>query len=107
MRYLWLHGFASGPTSGKGRFVKERLGERGIELAIPDLNAPAFSGLTVTRMLGQIDALAGGQDQLVLLGSSLGGFTAATWAVAHPGRVRALVLLAPAFDLGPRWAARM
>ena len=45
--------------------------------------------------------------ELVLLGSSLGGFTAATWAVSRPGRVRALVLLAPAFDLGPRWAARM
>jgi hypothetical protein len=106
MRYLWLHGFASGPTSGKGQFVKERLGERGIELAIPDLNAPAFSGLTVSRMLGQIDALSDGRE-LVLLGSSLGGFVAATWAVARPGRVRALVLLAPAFDLGARWAARM
>jgi len=106
MRYLWLHGFASGPTSSKGRFVQERLRERGVELAIPDLNAPAFFGLTVSRMLGQIDELAG-KDELVLLGSSLGGFTAATWAATRPGRVRALVLLAPAFDLGPRWTRRM
>lgn len=107
MRYLWLHGFASGPTSGKGRFVRERLRERGIELLIPDLNAPSFFGLTVSRMLSQIDALAEGAGELVMLGSSLGGFTAAAWAATRPGRTRALVLLAPAFDLGPRWAARM
>ena len=132
MRYLWLHGFASGPTSGKGRFIRERLRERGVELSIPDLNAPAFFDLTVTRMLGQLDALdaaaegrpasihaerdpggrreygdSPGADGLVLFGSSLGGFVAATWAASRPDRTRALVLLAPAFDLAPRWAARM
>jgi len=106
MRYLWLHGFASGPTSSKGQFVRERLRERGIELAIPDLNEPAFFDLTVSRMLARVDAIAGGEE-VVLFGSSLGGFTAATWAATRPGRTKALVLLAPAFDLGPRWAARM
>jgi pimeloyl-ACP methyl ester carboxylesterase len=107
MRYLWLHGFASGPTSSKGQFVKEQLRRRGIELLIPDLNAPAFFDLTVSRMLGQLDALAEGGGELVIFGSSLGGFTAATWAATRPGRTHALVLLAPAFDLAPRWAARM
>jgi uncharacterized protein len=106
MRYLWLHGFASGPTSSKGQFVKERLRERGIELAIPDLNEPAFFDLTVSRMLARIDTIAAAEE-VVLFGSSLGGFTAATWAASRPGRTRALVLLAPAFDLAPRWAARM
>jgi len=24
MRHLWLHGFASGPTSSKGQFVRDR-----------------------------------------------------------------------------------
>jgi uncharacterized protein len=106
MRHTWLHGFASGPTSSKGQFVRERLRERGIDLAIPDLNQPAFFDLTVSRMLGQIDALAGA-DPVVLFGSSLGGFTAATWAALHPDRAAALVLLAPAFELGPRWRKRM
>src|SRR5258708_6312867 len=85
MRHLWLHGFASGPTSSKGRFVGERLRERGIELVIPDLNEPAFFDLTVTRMLERVDALAGA-DRVALFGSSLGGFTAATWAARRPGR---------------------
>jgi len=107
MRHLWLHGFASGPTSSKGQFVKARLRERGVDLVIPDLNEPAFYDLTVTRMLERVDALTEGKDPVVLFGSSLGGFVAATWAAAHPDRARALVLLAPAFDLGPRWEARM
>ena len=59
-------------------------------------------------MLGQLDVLSqGSPEAVVLLGSSLGGFTAATWAASRPGRVASLVLLAPAFDLGPRWSARM
>ena len=107
MRFVWLHGFASGPTSSKGQFVRARLRERGDDLLLPDLNEPSFFGLTVSRMLAQLDALLPGDEPVVLFGSSLGGFTAATWAAARPGRVRALVLLAPAFDLGPRWERRM
>jgi len=106
MLHLWLHGFASGPTSSKAQFVRDRLRERGIELAIPDLNEPAFFDLTVSRMLARVDALAAGEE-VILFGSSLGGFTAATWAATRPGRTRALVLLAPAFELAQRWAARM
>src|SRR3954467_10201267 len=37
MRFVWLHGFASGPASSKGRFVRARLWQRGIELSLPDL----------------------------------------------------------------------
>ena len=107
MRFIWLHGFASGPTSGKGQFVRARLRERGLALEIPDLNEPAFFDLTVTRMLAQLDALLEGDEPVVLFGSSLGGFTAATWAATWPHRMRALVLLAPAFDLAPRWERRM
>lgn len=105
-RFVWLHGFASGPTSSKARFVRERLAERGVELVIPDLNEPSFFDLTVSRMLGQVDQVARG-GEVVLFGSSLGGFTAATWASTRPGRTQALVLLAPAFDLAPRWESRM
>ena len=107
MRYVWLHGFASGPSSGKGQFVRARLEEHGLHLAIPDLNEPSFFDMTMSRMLSQVDVLAQGEGPLVLFGSSLGGFTAATWAATRPGRTAALVLLAPAFDLAPRWAARM
>jgi pimeloyl-ACP methyl ester carboxylesterase len=107
MRFIWLHGFASGPQSKKGLYLRARLEERGAHLVIPDLNLPRFFGLTVTRMLGQIDELAQGEGQVVLFGSSLGGYTAATWAATQPRRTAALVLLAPAFDLASRWTSRM
>ena len=105
MRYLWLHGFASSPASSKGRFVRERLAERGVRLEIPDLNEPSFRELTVTRMVGQIDAVLH-DDRVMLFGSSLGGYTAALWSALRPGRAAALVLLAPAFDLSERWKRR-
>ena len=107
MEFIWLHGFASGPGSSKGQFVRARLAERGAELAIPDLNDRSFFFLTVSRMLAQTDALAEKARPVVLFGSSLGGFTAATWAATRPGRCAALVLLAPAFDLAPRWQSRI
>jgi uncharacterized protein len=106
MRFVWLHGFASGPTSTKARYVEGRLRTRGIVLEIPDLNAPAFRDLTVTRMLAQLDQLLRG-ERVVLFGSSLGGFVAATYAARRPEQVASAVLLAPAFDLAARWQARM
>jgi len=105
MRYVWLHGFASGPDSTKGRFVRDRLAERDTRLEIPDLNHPAFRDLTVTRSLEHVDALLSG-ERVVLFGSSLGGYTAALWSALRPGRAASLVLLAPAFDLAARWKER-
>ena len=52
-RFVWLHGFASSPQSGKGQFMRARLEERGVHLVIPDLNEPSFFDLTVSRMLGK------------------------------------------------------
>jgi pimeloyl-ACP methyl ester carboxylesterase len=106
MRFIWLHGFSSGPGSGKAAYMRERLAARGVSLQVPDLNQPSFRDLTITRMLDQIDELAGG-DVVVLFGSSLGGYTAAIWSATRPRRAAALVLLAPAFDLAARWKARM
>jgi pimeloyl-ACP methyl ester carboxylesterase len=106
MRFIWLHGFASAPTSTKARYLKERLAAKGRTLEIPDLNEPSFRDLTVTRMLDQLAKISG-QDRLVLFGSSLGGYTAAIHAARHPDQVAAAVLLAPAFDLARRWEERM
>ena len=103
MLVVYLHGFASSARSSKATFLAARLRAHGIELVTPDLNAPDFSTLTVSRMIEQvtaaIDALPDGP--VALIGSSLGGFVAVQVALRRPSRIDRLVLLAPALDFGP------
>lgn len=108
----YLHGFASGPTSSKGRWLKERFAEKGQELLLPDLTPGphGFEQATPLTMLSEIDNLLAsareGQPR-VLIGSSLGGLLATLAASRHPERIDKIVLLAPAFRLAERWRARM
>ena len=100
-RFVYLHGFASGPASRKASFFRERLAGHGIALEIPDLAEGNFRGLTLTAQLQAIQRL--GQGPLVLIGSSMGGYLAALYAAAHPGQVERMVLLAPAFNFYELW----
>ena len=101
MVVLYLHGFASSAKSSKAAFFAAKLKDRGVAFDAPDLNAPDFSTLTVTRMLevagAAIDRSKGG---VALVGSSLGGFVAVQAALQRPARVERLVLLAPALHFG-------
>jgi hypothetical protein len=104
-RILYLHGFASSPTSSKARFFAERLRAAGAEVEVPDLAAGDFEHLTLSAQLRVIErAAAGGPVSLV--GSSMGGYLAALYAARHIG-VRRLVLLAPAFRFAHCWADSM
>ncbi len=100
--FIYLHGFASSPRSSKIRFFRERLGKHDVDLHAPDLNAPEFSTLTLTRTLDHVEALVDTlpPGPLVLLGSSLGAGVALQVAARPPcrDRVDRLVLLAPALD---------
>ncbi len=99
MRVVYLHGFGSSPTSSKATFFASKLAPYGIVLEAPDLNAPDFSTLTVTRMLSQVgDVIGPGSEPVALIGSSLGGFVAIQAALQHARRVTHLILLAPAVD---------
>ena len=99
MQVLYLHGFASSPQSSKATFFSKRLAAHGIEAIVPDLNAPDFSTLTVSRMLQQVrGVLESTTDRFAIIGSSLGGFVAIQAALEHTSRVDRLVLLAPALD---------
>lgn len=104
MRFLYAHGFASGPASKKGVALQQHFAARGDRLELLDLRVPSFEHLRFSRMLevvrGAIDGPA------VLLGSSLGALTVARVAEKEP-RVVAVVLLAPAFRLGERWRRRL
>src|SRR2546426_11337003 len=97
MRVVYLHGFASSTRSTKATFFAEKLGLKGIDMLVPDLNQPDFSTLTVTRMLKQAaDAIDAAGDPVALIGSSLGGFVAGQGALGHEARVQRLRTLGPA-----------
>jgi pimeloyl-ACP methyl ester carboxylesterase len=100
-RLVYLHGFASGPSSRKARFFAERFAQLGIGLEIPDLAQGDFAGLTITGQLGVLERVSGGEP-VSLIGSSMGGYLAALYAAQHP-EVEKLVLLAPAFSFLTRW----
>jgi len=103
VRYLYLHGFASGPGSKKGLAFAAHFAARGIAIERLDLRVPSFEHLRLSAMIEVARAAIGGPDErAVVFGSSLGGLTAARLAERDP-RVRALVLLAPAFQLARRW----
>jgi hypothetical protein len=96
-RYLYLHGFASGPDSRKAAWFGLRLAAQGASLEVPDLNAGDFPHLTLTRQLAVVEAVLGDDEgPVVVIGSSFGGYLAALLAERDP-RITRLILLAPAF----------
>ncbi|CEL98256.1 unnamed protein product [Vitrella brassicaformis CCMP3155] len=106
-RYVYLHGWLSGPQSFKGTFLKDKLSPLGIDLQLIDLNRGKPPGqMTYDGALIAVDEVwereAGahgeGEVKLRLIGSSLGGYFAARYAELHPNRVDRMVLLCPAFD---------
>ena len=102
-RFLYLHGFASGPRSTKAVAFADYFAQRGAELDRLDLRVPSLEHLRLSAMLDTVQRAIGGPgDRAVVIGSSLGGLTAARVAELDP-RVGALVLLAPAFRLAERW----
>lgn len=100
---LYLHGFASGPQSGKGLFFRERFAARGVEVDLPDLSAGDFEHLTITSQLAVIDRSVRERAPGAVIGSSLGGYLAALYAARYRGAFRAIVLLAPGFGFARRW----
>jgi uncharacterized protein len=106
VRILYLHGFASGAASAKGLAFERFYGFHGIAIERLDLRRPSLRHLRLTAILATVANALEGAERAILIGSSLGGLTAARVAERDP-RVVAMVLLAPAFQLVPRWRARL
>jgi pimeloyl-ACP methyl ester carboxylesterase len=106
---VYLHGFASGPGSTKGRILAERFATTGRMLEGPDLTPgpDGFERSTIASMLAHVtELLDGAPPPHALIGSSMGGYLATLLASRDP-RVERLVLLAPAFRMAERWRARL
>ena len=99
--FIYLHGFASGPSSRKAQFFAEKLRQAGARVDIPELARGDFENLTITGQLEVVAETAAGRP-VALIGSSMGGYLAALYAARHP-EVTRLMLMAPAFGLISRW----
>ncbi|HLH40845.1 MAG TPA: YqiA/YcfP family alpha/beta fold hydrolase [Bryobacteraceae bacterium] len=104
MRVVYLHGFASSPASTKAQYFQRRFAEHGIRCDVLRLDCGDFRSLTITGQLQVIDQAVRG-EAVTLLGSSLGGYLAALYAVRHKN-VQRMVLLAPALQFPTRWRNR-
>jgi uncharacterized protein len=107
LNYIYLHGFASSPNSAKAKDLDRRFAQIQINLTIPDLNAKDFSHLTISRQIEQVSAIfAASSSPITLIGSSLGGLTAAHLGQQYP-QVERLILLAPAFGFLSHWLPKL
>ncbi|MEO6776075.1 MAG: YqiA/YcfP family alpha/beta fold hydrolase [Kofleriaceae bacterium] len=104
MEVFYLPGFASGPSSTKAQAFAAHLASRGVTVECLDLRKPSFEHLRLSAMIDHVRASLRGDT--ILIGSSLGGLTAARVA-ERDERVKALVLLAPAFRLVHRWQEQL
>jgi hypothetical protein len=112
--WLYLHGFASSPGSRKARAFVAWGAARGLAIEALDLRVPSFERLRFStikaRIRAAIDASGepgrAGTARAVLIGSSLGGLAACRVAEEDP-RVCAVLAMAPAFRLVPRWRERL
>jgi pimeloyl-ACP methyl ester carboxylesterase len=102
---VYLHGFASSPQSAKAQYLRDRLQAVGQPWICPDLNQDDFTHLTLSRQLGYVQTLLP-QQPVTVIGSSLGGLTAA-WLADRAPQVERLVLLAPAFGFLDHWLPRL
>jgi pimeloyl-ACP methyl ester carboxylesterase len=115
---IYIHGFASHQKGEKVLYLRDRWTAAGCAFLAFDHRGHGDSSgtmaeLTVTRSLEDLDAIitTQGMDfkQRVLIGSSMGGQTAAWYAARYPDRITANLLIAPGFrflenrirDLGP------
>jgi len=120
---LWFHGFLSDGGGDKATRVRERMNAEGRTFGTLDFRAHGKSPGRIEELTGTgliedagrlVDRAAGDHTRIALVGSSMGAWTAARYAAAHPGAIAALVLIAPAFRfpgsladaMGPEATAR-
>lgn len=76
MNIIYLHGFQSGALSIKGQFI-QAFCQNQHHVHLPDLNMPP------EQVLAHVSAMIECLDQVVLIGSSLGGFYATQLVAKH------------------------
>ena len=105
-RFLYAHGFASGPQSTKGRALAAHFAAGGRGLQLLDLRVPDRNRLRLSAMIEVVRSAIGEGERAIAIGSSLGGLTCAR-AAERDARIVGVFLIAPAFRINERWPTRM
>ncbi|MFD1438662.1 alpha/beta fold hydrolase [Acinetobacter sp. ANC 5380] len=77
MNIIYLHGFQSSALSIKGQQIKAFCQQTDFQVYLPDLNMPP------QQVLAYVSDMIASLDQVVLIGSSLGGFYATQLVAKH------------------------
>jgi hypothetical protein len=103
LQCIYVHGFASGPSSTKAAFFSSNLRRIGFTVHVPDMNGDNFSDLTISNQLQLIESniQAAGSD-VFAVGSSMGSLLSVLASQRLPA-IKALILMAPGFGLNRRW----
>lgn len=106
--FIYLHGFASSPSSKKATAFKNKFKETGISLEIPDLEGGDFENMTLTCQMNVLcQCLEQFQDKEVcLIGSSMGAYLAVL-AAQNSMNIHAAYLMAPGFNFLDRWMRKL
>jgi esterase/lipase len=107
-QFIYLHGFASGPSSKKAVVFKNKFKEIGFSLVVPDLEKGNFENINLTFQMNILfDLLDINKDEKVcLVGSSMGGYLAVI-AAQKRTNVKAIYLMAPGFNFMDRWMKKL
>ena len=102
--FIYLHGFASGPSSKKASVFKNKFQEVGLSLNIPDLEGGNFRNMTLTSQINIVFNLLDHlqSKKVCLIGSSMGGYLA-TLVAQRRVEIKATYLMAPGFSFLERW----
>jgi len=86
---IFIHGQESSSKGTKGLFFKEHFPE----MIIPDFAGP------VERRMSKLEEILTGKTGIIMIGSSLGGLMAGLYAFRNKGKMKRMILLAPALNL--------
>jgi predicted esterase len=86
---VFIHGLESSGMGTKGVFFRDKY---------PDMIIEDFVGSFKDRM-EKLNKVLSGKTSLILVGSSYGGLMAAVYTFNNEGRIKKLILLAPALDI--------
>ena len=107
-QFIYLHGFASSPLSKKAVVFRNKFKEIGLSLVVPDLEKGNFENINLTYQMNILyDLLDKFKDEEVcLIGSSMGGYLAAM-AAQKRKNIQAIYLMAPGFNFMDRWMKKL